>query len=382
MKRTSRLNDKIFRAKWLVILIAAVVLVFFGRVVVNKSLTQSALVIGLGLEKTEEQFEVSTLSVVVSGGSGGEVTRTYAVYTASGATVSEALDTIAQKMGLLVSLSHCNVLVLSRSAFSNDHAALFEPLIATYSLPEQAVVTASDSPPEEVLSAKMGAADSAANFVQASLIQNLGGDGLALVTVKDFLAASLSRSASVTVPLIDIEEMPTPPEGESAGDGAQEFSMHRNLVVHGGECFVLGEELAQATTLLLQHKVRGKLSPVLPTGEAVEFRVLSAKTEYAVEGMSVRVKLKINLSFLEAQNVETPGKITSSDEVVTKAAKEAAREIESRLRACHALSLEWNADFLRLQNEVYKKAGYTMPEDCLRSIDFSVEVEAEVREQG
>ena len=110
--------------------------------------------------------------------------------------------------------------------------------------------------------------------------------------------------------------------------------------------------------------------------------MLSAKTEYAVEGMSVRVKLKINLSFLEAQNVETPGKITSSDEVVTKAAKEAAREIESRLRACHALSLEWNADFLRLQNEVYKKAGYTMPEDCLRSIGFSVEVKAEVREQG
>lgn len=67
-----RLRDRFFRTKWLVMLVAVVVLIFFGRTSDIKSLTQSALVIGLGIERTESTFTVSTLSVIVSGGSGGD----------------------------------------------------------------------------------------------------------------------------------------------------------------------------------------------------------------------------------------------------------------------------------------------------------------------
>lgn len=357
-----RLRDRFFRTKWLVVLVAVVVLIFFGRTSDNKTLTQSALVIGLGIERTESAFNVSTLSVIVSGGSGGDNQQNYAVYSAEGATISEGLDHISQKMGLIVSLSHCNVVVLSPGVFDTDHALLFDPLISAYSLPEQAAVTSTEQPPSDILAARVGTTVASTYFVQASLLQNLGGDGIALVTVKDFLANSLSRSASVNIPLIDMKEMEHQPEsqqGESQGN--YELFMNRNLVVHGGDYFVLEEDLAQVTTMLVRkNDVLGRLSVTLPGGEAVEFRVLDVSPKTEADGMNVTASLEVSVSFLEAQNT-SGGKITPSDDLVKRAAEQAANDLRKRLYECHALSLEKDADFCSCKTRSTKRRATPSP---------------------
>ena len=377
----ARLRDKFFRTKWLVALIAAAVLLFFGRVTNIRPLSQSALVIGVGIDLADNGFDVSALSVVVSGGDGSTASETYVVTSAQGATVSEALDKISQKMGLLVSLSHCNVLVLSPRAFSVDHVRLLLPLVSSFSLPEQAAVTATESKPSDVLAART-ATDASAFFVQASLLQNLGGDGIALVTVKDFLAASLSRSGSVNIPVIDIREPEHQPSGQSGGGEVKELVMGRNLVVHGGETFFLEEDLAQAATMLVRDKVKGRLSVTLRDGTAVELRVINASPSLSADGMSVHASLSVTASFLEVQHAAGSSPVTPSDDVVRAAADQAARDLESRLLACHTLALEHSADFLGLENEVYKHIGYTLPQNCLADIAFTCSVTVTVKESG
>ena len=377
----ARLRDKFFRTKWLVAFIAAAVLLFFGRVTNIRPLSQSALVIGVGIDLADDGFDVSALSVVVSGGDGAAASETYVVTSAQGATVSEALDKISQKTGLLVSLSHCNVLVLSPRAFSVDHVRLLLPLVSSFSLPEQAAVTATESKPSDVLAART-ATDASAFFVQASLLQNLGGDGIALVTVKDFLAASLSRSGSVNIPVIDIREPEHQPSGQSGGGEVKELVMGRNLVVHGGETFFLEEDLAQAATMLVRDRVKGRLSVTLRDGTAVELRVINASPSLSADGMSVHASLSVTASLLEVQHAAGSSPVTPSDDIVRAAADQAARDLESRLLACHALSLEHSADFLGLENEVYKHIGYTLPQNCLADIAFSCSATVTVKESG
>ena len=377
----ARLRDKFFRTKWLVAFIAVAILLFFGRVTNIRPLSQSALVIGVGIDLADDGFDVSALSVVVSGGDGAAASETYVVTSAQGATVSEALDKISQKMGLLVSLSHCNVLVLSPRAFSVDHVRLLLPLVSSFSLPEQAAVTATESKPSDVLAART-ATDASAFFVQASLLQNLGGDGIALVTVKDFLAASLSRSGSVNIPVIDIREPEHQPSGQSGGGEVKELVMGRNLVVHGGETFFLAEDLAQAATMLVRDKVKGRLSVTLRDGTAVELRVIDASPSLSADGMSVHASLSVTASFLEVQHAAGSSPVTPSDDIVRAAADQAARDLEHRLLACHALSLEHSVDFLGLENEVYKHIGYTLPQNCLADIAFSCSVTVTVKESG
>ena len=381
-KIKARLRDRFFRTKWLVVLIVAAVILFFGRATDIRSLNQSALVIGMGIDLSEEGFDVSTLSVVVSGGGGSETSRSYAVHTATGATISECLDEISQKMGLIVSLSHCNVLVLSPETFSVRHGDIFDPLISVYSLPEQAVVTATEEEPSDVLGAKTATTDASAFLMQSALLQNLGGDGLAPVSVKDFMAHSLSRSGCVNIPLIELKDPARPPETEQGPEkGVKELAMERNLVVHGGKCFVLEKELAQATTMLVRKKVYGRISVILDTGEAAEFRVLDASPETKASGMSVHASLNCTVSLLEVQGGDGE-RVSPTSDVVSRAAKKAEEELAERLALCHEISLREGADLLHLQEAVYRVTGYTLPEDCLDDIAFSCSVKVSVKEEG
>lgn len=91
----------------------------------------------------------------------------------------------------------------------SDLELLAAPLIGAYALPEQAVVTSCTEKPSDILAARTGTTVAASYFIQSSLLQNLGGDGLAMVTVKDFLAHTLSRSASVNIPLVELENWKT-----------------------------------------------------------------------------------------------------------------------------------------------------------------------------
>ena len=364
-------------------LVAAAVLVFFGRTTDMRSLTQSALVIGLGIDVSEDAFVVSTLSVVVSGGTGGTSTQSFAVHSAEGATLSEGLDKISQKMGLLVSLSHCNVLVLSKEAFEIDGAELFSPLVVSYSLPEQAAITATEAPPSDVLAARTGTTVASTYLVQSSLIQNLGGDGLTFVTVKDYLADTMSRSGSVNLPLIDVAEAEHPPEGQDGKtEGVAELTMGRNLVVFEGGSFVIEEELAQVTTMLVRNKVLGRLSVQTPAGDRFEFRVLNASPSVEADGMSVHAALDVTVSFMEAQGASAEGKLSPSSEAVRAAADDAADMLKERILACHRLSLETGADFLHLEEAVYRKAGYPLPKGCLDDIAFDCSVTVKVKEAG
>lgn len=88
----------------------------------------------------------------------------------------------------------------------------------------------------------------------------------------------------------------------------------------------------------------GRLSVTLPGGEAVEFRVLDVSPKTEADEMNVTASLEVSVSFLEAQNT-SGGKITPSDDLVKRAAEQAANDLRERLYECHALSLEKDADF-------------------------------------
>ena len=150
--RAKRTLTKLLSAKWAVLLVVAAVLLFFGRVTDARSLSHTAIVTGLGIAAGEDGFAVSAELAVMTSEAGGSPSANYAVLTEKGATVSEAVERISQKAGLIVSLSHCNVLVLTKEALLAEGERLFAPLVQTYSLPEQAILTATTGDPADILS--------------------------------------------------------------------------------------------------------------------------------------------------------------------------------------------------------------------------------------
>lgn len=373
-------------SKLAVVLLVAIVLVIYGRTVKSPSLTKTQIVLGAGIDYSDEkhEFEVTTQSMVVASTYGTtDAKTTYNVYSATGKTVAEALDAISQKIGLNISLAHCNVLFLSKSALALDHLQLFYPLTGMYSLPEQSIIVASALSPKELIGKRIGTTVSSALFLQNSLSNQEGDDGMIRTTVKDFLAASLSRSHANTLPYVEVKELESQPENAD-GEIKDNFEIviNRALVTDKDKTLVIDKERSEILSIYLSIDAMGTLGYTSSGGGSVEFKVLKSTTSLNAKGRTVYATIKISVDLLDVQFVDTDRVLTGADKIIQDFAKALEMELENRLLSLFETSKEANIDFLGLQEKAYESVGRTLEENCLGTLTFVPDVQITVSESA
>lgn len=384
MKRKLNIPSYLMRTKWFIIFLAVLALIIFGRTVNSPELTKTAIVLGAGLDYSEEsgEFIVTTQSVLMaSSSSEGAGLTSYDTFTSTGKTIAEALDDISRKMGLTLSLAHCNVLFVSQSILKLDHMQLIYPLTGMYSLPEHAILVTGEKSPREMLSTQIGTTQSAPYFLQLALTNKEGTNGMIRTTVKDFLARSLSRSQATAIPYITMEEMPDQPitsDGEKKDN--YEFDLSSTLVFNHDDAKLLKDKQAEMLVLYLTKSTFGALAYESDKGECVEFRLLNKDVKTKANGRNVSAKIQLTVELLDVQFIDTDKVLTGADPQIREAADKLAREMEGTLIELFELSKEWNIDFLGLQTKAYQSVGRTLEEDCLGTLTFSPEVKLQVKE--
>lgn len=371
--------------KWAVLLIISLFLVVFGRLVDNKALTQTGIVVGLGVDYIEGEYEAAAQIVVLTGGAeSAQSAENYLTYKAKGKTLGEAIDEISKKAGLIVSLSHCNLVIMSKSALLLDPVNTFLPLVGTYAMPEQAIIVSTEETDlGKVLSTKVASSVTLPFFVQESLLQDLGTGGYSVLSAKEFIAKRLSRSGSAVLPLIELSELKDAPVSNSSSGGGDDesyvVSLSKNLVVADGGTFVLDEDISEIVGLYSTDYVKDKLR-IESDGGKFEFDVIRKSVKTKTDGMKVKIETTLILAFVEAQGVGGNDRLTCNHPAVKKAATALAKKLEEDLTECYELSLQTGADFLGLENVLYRRVGRTLPENCLSDISFETSCVAVVRE--
>ncbi|MBQ9276278.1 MAG: hypothetical protein IJ226_01635 [Clostridia bacterium] len=371
-------------SKWVAILLVALVLIVYGRTIKSPTLTKTQIVLGAGIDfdVASREFEVTTQSMMVASSFGESNTQTtYNVYSAKGRTVAEALDVISRKIGLNISLAHCNVLFLSNTALAIDHLQLFYPLTGMYSLPEQSMIVACAIPPKELLSKRIGSTVSSALFLQNSLSNQEGDDGMIRTTVKDFLCSSLSRSHANALPYVEVQKLESEPQNaEGEVKDAFELILNRALVTDKEKAYVLSEELSEILSIYLSSDVTGCLNYTSEKGESVEFKVLSEDVKLKADGRTVFANIKISVDLLDVQFVDSDRMLNGADDIVQTAANELGNILKQRLLELFDLSKSLDIDFLGLQAKAYQSVGRSLEENCLETLSFVPSVKIVVSE--
>lgn len=375
----------LLRTKWFVFLMIAVLLTIFGRTVETPSLTKSAIVLGIGIDYSFDnaEFEVSTQSVLVGSSSGENTSTSYVTFTANGKTIAGAMDSISRKMGLIVSLAHCNVVVFSQEALTLDHLELIYPLTGMYALPVQTIIVSCKGTPKDLLSLRVGTTISSPFFLQQALINEEGSDGMLRTTAKEFLARSLSKSQSNAIPYIQTDKMQSPPLTEQ-GDvkDAYELNFEKALVFNHAKSHLVEKDYSEILAIYLSHDVVGTLNYTSQNGETIEFKVLKKSVFLKADGLNVTAKIQLTADVSDVQHVNSDEILTSADEIVIRFADNLARECEKQLLDLFEISKQSNIDFLYLQEKVYQSQGCKYHDDCLDKINFRPQVEISVRETG
>ena len=375
----------IMRTKWVALLAAVLLLIVFGRTVNSPALTKSAIVLGVGIDYDEDarQFIVTAQSAIMATSSSSDsgATTSYVTYTCTGKTKSSALDDISTKMGLIVSLAHCEVLFVSKSVLKLDRLQLIYPLTGMYALREQAVVLTGDTAPREMLALRVGTSISAPFYLQTALTNMEGTDGMIRTTVKTLLARSLSRSRAAVIPYLSAKKMQDQPidqEGEQKDN--YEFDLSRTLAFNYTDSYVLEKDLSEILAIYLSTTTYGALNYTSDKGESVDFRLLKKNVKTSAKGRSVTVEIKLTADLLDVQFVDTDKVLTGADKPIKDAAKALAKQLEDRMTALYEKSKQLNIDFLGLQAKAYQSVGRSLEEDCLSTISFTPKITIDVKE--
>lgn len=380
-----KISSYLMRTKWFVFFAIAVTLIVFGRLVETPSLSKSAVVLGIGIDydESEETFEVSTQAVLVGSSSGDTSQTSFVCTSAKGGTIAGALDVIARKMGLIISLSHCNVVFVSTAALKLDHMQLVYPLTGMYALSEQTIFVTGNKSPSEMLSLRIGTTISSPFFLQQALVNEEGSDGMIRTTAKDFLARSLSRSKSNVIPYIVAQKTDSPLTETGGGDDDTfEFDISRALVFNDEKNYILENEYAEILALYHSHDVTGTLNYTAIDGGTIEFKILKKDVKTKADKRNVTAKILLSADFADVQKIPTDKVLSTADDIVVRYADALAKDIEKRLSEMYELSKEIGIDFLSLQSKVYQSVGRTLEEDCLDTLTFTPKVAISVRESG
>lgn len=376
-------SSYVARTKWAVILIIAIILVVFGRTVETPSLIKSAIVLGIGIDFDEqtEEFDVSAQSVLVGIAGGQDAQATYAMYNAQGKTIADALDNISRKMGLIVSLAHCNVLFVSPAVLKLDHLQLIYPLTGMYALPEQAILVSGKHAPKEIMALRLGTTLSSPFFLQQALTNEEGSDGMIRTTVKDFAARSLSRSESNAIPYIIATKMENPPMTEQGeGGDTYEMDLSRALVFNHEKFKIIEGEPSELLALFSSRDIVGTLNYTADDGGSMEFKILGKKIRIKAKGKSIFADMELSVDLSDVQHVNTNKVLSSADEIVKRYANLLAKQFEKQLTKLFETSKQCGIDFLNLQDKAYQSVGRTLPENCLDELQFSAKVTIKVQE--
>ncbi len=373
----------ITRSKWIVVLIVAFILVVFGRTVETPSLIKSAIVLGIGIDFDEQtkEFDVSAQSVLVGIAGGQDAKATYALYDARGKTIADALDKISRKMGLIVSLAHCNVLLVSPNVLKLDHLQLIYPLTGMYALPEQAILVSGENSPKDIMALRLGTTLSAPFFLQQALANEEGSDGMIRTTVKDFAAHSLARSHACAIPYIVASKMPNPPMTEQgSGEETCEIDLSRALVFNHEKCQIIEGEHAELLALFASRDLVGTLNYTSQDGGSMEFKTLGKRVRIKADGMRIFADIQLSVDLSDVQHVNADNVLSSADDIVKEYANKLAKQFEKQLLELFETSKQCGIDFLNLQDKAYQSVGRTLPENCLADLQFSAKVTIKVQE--
>lgn len=216
------------KALFLVIFTIATVLTYL-RAIPQVSLTERAVVVGLGIDITEGGYKLTAQIInPQSKGQGGSegASDGYGIVSGEGETLADAIGTIAQKTGLTVSLSQCNMIVLGDSAMKTLKFPAVNYLVQSYAVPELAIIAVTKGSAEKLFKTNPVLTTLSSFQLQQTLHSATDNSEILSTNIKDFFDGYLSKTGIAPVVYVEAKEVDkesVDKASEGGGDNYYEY---------------------------------------------------------------------------------------------------------------------------------------------------------------
>ena len=335
------------------------------RVVPETALSERAIVVGLGIDKTEKGYVVSCEIInpkSQSGGGQGE-SDGFALMSGTGKTLDAAIGEISQKTGLKVSLSQCNLIVLGNMFLTEQTFPSVNYLVQAFSVPELAIIAVAENSAAELLKTKPVMTTLSALQMQRTLHSATDDASIISTNVKDFFNGYLSRTGVANVVSISAKKIDKNDVDKGSGEekDVYEYDYSKLALFINGKSAMLLEKDDTVAINYMKYDLKKGGETVSVDGEIFGLQITSKKTKYKSKVYggepSVIADVEIKARILEKDGL---GKYFSVDEIpewLTEKIVAAMKEVvEKKIVATFEKCKARGVDVYELFDKLYEKS--------------------------
>ena len=396
---------KFLRTYFLPIMIAFAMLLFFTHDFGLIDIEHTAIIVAMGVDKTDEEYEVST-QIAIPQATTQNVSNNDSLISAKGKTIAEALDKIAVNTGWYPLFAFCNLIILGENTLNGNIMDTVNFFIRTDRVPDSATVCACEGTAKELLSTNTPL-DSVSSFAMQKILQQdyARMDRIANVNVKQFAEKSLSKSETSYFPYVSTVKSGEKSESGSSGgssggsggsggqgengQGGNESSVYdaTNTVVFskGRKVFFLSSEETLMLNLKSKNSIdtfikldevnyEGKITPVL-------MEIENSKKDFYFEFDDKRpvynVKMILYCRIVSANASAPVSELYPSAKVSDEILEATEKKMKDTLTSLYKKSQLVGCDIFGIKDELYKyhyKKYDGLKDDVLSATALNLEI--------
>ena len=342
-----------------VILLVAIVLIAMSTSFVSNDILNRAIIIGLGLDLSEDNQLVVTAEVV-SPGNGSEQVGTFSkTITVTGQTIAHAIQQISQQMGKEASLGQCALLVLGKSLYTKvDFSQIVDFFIHSYNFKESSAICCAKGEAKELLNYGEAMSQSASLAVIAMLQQQSQSVGLPTNSLLQY--ARSQKELSCTGFTNYVEFVPSANTDSQNPNKTQGYFAYKKLVVFRKNKFVctLDEQHLRALSLLTEE-VSGDVFIVEVQGEKLTFIVSKKKVDLKIVDQTVQVDVQLKCRLARTDDFGLSGNLTvqTDEDIPQDVLDKLQLDAQKLLQDFVAFQQQNNVDLMYMHERYRQKLG-------------------------
>lgn len=209
--------QKIWKNKIFVIFAILILITLPSTIYKQSDKDKTIVASSIGIDLKDNNYEVTILAVIPKGGS--DISSNLELFSATGSSVSSALDSISLNIGRNIGLAHCDCIIFTQEIMQTNLTQILDYFIRTANLSTNPTLVATPDSSKELLEA----VKSSNNLLDLSLKNIiLSQEDRTLLkndTIDRFYRAYFSPNSTFTIPLLSVDKSDSD-ESQGGGSGS------------------------------------------------------------------------------------------------------------------------------------------------------------------
>lgn len=350
--------NRIVRRKWLVLIIIIILFVAVDGMVNNVSIVNRGIAIGLAVDMENDRYVMTAQFILPKNGGVSSGGNNFSTYSAVGDTIHAAINSIGEKLGSQVSLSHTTTLLINKSVIERGKVEKLEYFLTDAELPDTCYMAVTESDAGAFLNAPVVVGETPSYQLQKIFHPVRAQIGVTPVTLKDFFTRYYSDKPGMYLPIVYTEKgLPNTDQEANGATEAMIFKADRTFIFNKeSKSATLSVDATLGLSILSQPIADGAVTIAGSDGELTSVSVLESDTSLSYDAdinlVTTKIKMKVmRVSASQSNNKTLNFKMTDEEHEAFK------NKVSSFIAAAFNESKANNIDIFMAHRGFFRDSG-------------------------